>query len=443
MSPKEKRHTTTLSLTHLLWTAVTGVPESASPQTAGDAGISVHSPGHQPGVNLEALVSLRRSLHAEPELRFNEIRTAETLGKLLSPLVDELQTGVAGTGLIATVHGRSPGRRVLLRADMDAYPVTDEKTAPYASRTPGVAHACGHDVHMTVAVGVLTRLSQQRPECGSVTVVFQPAEEIPFGEASGGRAVLDTGLLGQEPYDAVMGLHCWPDLPAGTIGVDERVSMAAKDAFKIDVLGISAHAATPAFGRDAVLELSSLVCTMHELVNRRHNPAEMVAFNIGTIVGGSSQSALANHASATGTLRTHDESVRSRLRRVIDQAVKGSAVQFDAQSEITWANEMPAVLNAPALVDLAMNRLPEVADVEFLRVPPMTTDDFALLEALGPTLYLKLGVTGQQQHPGSPLHSSTFDVDERCIEVGVTALETLTRAVLDQPRQESTEMRES
>jgi amidohydrolase len=402
-----------------------GVPESANQQPTARAGISVHLPMHQPHIDIETLVALRRSLHADPELRFNEFRTAETLAKLLSPMVDELQTGVAGTGLIATVHGRSPGRRVLLRADMDAYPVTDEKTVSYASRTPGVTHACGHDVHMAVAVGVLTRLCQQRPESGSVTVV------------------LDTGLLGREPYDAVMGLHCWPDLPAGTIGVDERVSMAAKDAFKIDVLGTSAHAATPAFGRDAVLQLSSLVCSLYELVNRRHNPAEMVAFNIGTIVGGSSQSSVANHASATGTLRTHDESIRARLRKVVDQAVEGCALQFDAKAEITWANEMPAVLNAPTLVDLAMVHLPAVAHVEFLRVPPMTTDDFALLDALGPTLYLKLGVTGQQQYLGSSLHSSTFDVDEQCIQVGVRTMETLTRAILDQPQQKTTEKRES
>ncbi|MER7168136.1 M20/M25/M40 family metallo-hydrolase, partial [Micromonospora sp. NPDC000207] len=168
---------------------------------------------------VDELVRLRRQLHHHPELRFTEHETARLLADKLRPF-GRVQTGMAGTGLLLEVEGTNPGPKVLLRADMDAYPVQDAKTEPYASTNDGVCHACGHDVHMTVAYGVAARLAADPPPRGSVTVLFQPAEEIPFGEASGAAAVLADDALRGRRYDAVLGLHCWPDLPVGTLGVD-------------------------------------------------------------------------------------------------------------------------------------------------------------------------------------------------------------------------------
>ncbi len=312
---------------------------------------------------------------------------------------------------------------------MDAYPVQDAKTAPYASTNPGVCHACGHDVHMTVAYGTAARLAAAPPARGSVTVLFQPAEEIPFGETSGAAAVLvDEALCGRR-FDAVLGLHCWPDLPVGALGVDRTTAMAAKDAFRVEVLGRAAHAATPALGRDAILGLSGMVNMLHAAVARSRNADELVAFNIGTISGGASQSQVAGYAEATGTLRTLDEGTRERLKTVIERVARQQAAALDLGVRFTWANEMPPVRNAAELVALAHAELPGLMQVTDLAVPPLTTDDFALLGALGPSLYVKLGVTGERG--GAPLHSGSFDVDERCLEVGVTAFERLTRAVLD------------
>ncbi|MEU5552084.1 M20 family metallopeptidase [Micromonospora sp. NPDC047793] len=377
---------------------------------------------------VDELVRLRRQLHRHPELRFTEHRTAGTLAEKLQPF-GRLRTGIAGTGLLLELEGSLPGPSVLLRADMDAYPVQDAKTAPYASTNPGVCHACGHDVHMTVAYGTAARLAAAPPARGSVTVLFQPAEEIPFGETSGAAAVLvDEALCGRR-FDAVLGLHCWPDLPVGALGVDRTTAMAAKDAFRVEVLGRAAHAATPALGRDAILGLSGMVNMLHAAVARSRNADELVAFNIGTISGGASQSQVAGYAEATGTLRTLDEGTRERLKTVIERVARQQAAALDLGVRFTWANEMPPVRNAAELVALAHAELPGLMQVTDLAVPPLTTDDFALLGALGPSLYVKLGVTGERG--GAPLHSGSFDVDERCLEVGVTAFERLTRAVLD------------
>jgi amidohydrolase len=377
--------------------------------------------------DVEDLVRLRRQLHRHPELRFTERRTAALLAERLAPIA-RVHTGVAGTGLVAEIDGQAPGPSVLLRADMDAYPVQDVKEVPWASENPGVCHACGHDVHMTVVAGVAARLAADPPARGSVTLLYQPAEEIPFGEASGAAAALADEALRGRRFDAVLGLHCWPDLPAGTVGVDRATAMAAKDAFRIEVLGRAAHAATPALGRDAILGLAGIVNLLHAGVARSRNPHELVAFNIGTISGGASQSQVAERAEATGTLRTHDEAVRDRLKEVIERIARQQAAALDLGLRFTWANEMPPVRNAASLVGLAHAELPAVVEVADLTEPPLTTDDFALLDALGPSLYVKLGVTGERG--GAPLHSGAFDVDERCIDAGVAALDRLTRAVL-------------
>lgn len=385
----------------------------------------------------ESLIVLRRDLHAHPELRFQEQRTAGKIAAALEGYADDLLVVAGGTGLLARVTGTSAGPAVLIRADIDAYPVGDEKTAEYRSATPGVSHACGHDVHTAVGVGVIRRLARDRAFAGTVVVAFQPAEEIPFGQASGAEAILAEPAVRSLNYSAVLGLHCWPQLDAGSVGVEGRVAMAAKDAFEITVSGASAHAATPAAGRDAILAASTLVAALHGIVARRRDPHEQVAFNIGTITGGSSQSALATEVKMTGTIRTHEPDVRARMREALGSAVEGTGIQYRTPVALRWANEMPAVINDARLVSLVREVGPELAEIVDLDPGPLTTDDFALYSELAPTLYLKLGVArpGSQRWPS--LHSSTFDVDESCIEVGVELLCRLARESLIRSLRES------
>jgi amidohydrolase len=377
----------------------------------------------------EALVAIRRDLHANPELRFNELRTSEQIFNILTKLGWLVQRGIGQTGLLAVWpegNGKGNGNpRILLRADMDAYPVQDIKKVPYASGIAGVTHACGHDIHMTVLLGLADRL-RFRPELrGSVALMFQPAEEIPFGQDSGARAMLDSGALASS-YTAVLGLHCWPELPVGSIGVDIAAAMAAKDAFSVTFSGKTAHVATPATGRDAIVAASNCVMSLHSILARERNPPELVAFNIGTIQGGRSQSSLAESVEITGTIRTHDPIVRQRLKKTIERVCNGTTTTFDLATKIVWANEMPILENSPELVSLALKALPE-SNITTIKIdtPPLASDDFALLSELGPLLYLKLGVAEKEERLAPPLHAGNFDVNEDCIEVGISVLEIL------------------
>ena len=375
------------------------------------------------------LIDLRRDLHRHPEPRFEEHRTAGLLARRLRDLGFAVREGVGGTGVVGTAG--SGGSYVVLRADMDALPVQDSKTVDYASTRDGVAHACGHDVHMAVVAGAAERLITELPGSGRLAVVFQPAEERPFGEPSGAAAMLAADLFeGQEP-DAIIGLHCWPDLPAGTVGVDERVAMGAKDAFRVQLRGRAAHAATPSRGRDAILGMAQLVTALHQNVSRNRDPGDVTAFNVGTIAGGASQSVVPSEARITGTLRTIDVDVRARLRAVIEQTVAGVAAGSGLTDELTWADEMPPVLNDPRLVERALAVASQTLGARYvhrLTAPPMTADDFALFGEVAPTLYLKLGVAGEGAWPA--LHSGSFDVDERCIETGVDVVTALVADLL-------------
>ncbi len=372
------------------------------------------------------LREFRRDLHAHPELRFTEVRTAAKLTERLEVLGLEVETGVAETGVVARLTTGRPGPHVLVRADMDALPTPDLKSVDYASTNDGISHACGHDVHTTVVLGIAEVLSQRPPACGAVTFVFQPAEEIPFGEPSGGAAIVATGLL--DDVDLVLGLHCWPALPAGTIGVDGTTAMASKKAFRISVRGIGAHAATPSHGRDAVLAASSLVVHLNQLLGREMDPGERAALNVGTITGGRSQSIVAPSAEITGTIRTVDAALSTRLRDAVDRVAAGTAHTFGVEATVEWKNDMPPVVNDAELVQRALAVLqasPSVV-VELLDAPPMTADDFALYAQERPGLYVKLGVTsGDGALGGHPLHDGRFDVDESSIDVGVLGLTAL------------------
>lgn len=385
----------------------------------------------------EFLRAFRRDLHRHPELRFQEDRTAGKVAEALRQAGVEVETGIAETGVVGRMHFAEPGPHVLVRADMDALPTADLKTVEYASRNPGVAHACGHDVHTSVVLGVARALAEQPPQRGSLTLVFQPAEEIPFGQASGGAAMLETGVL--EDVDVVLGLHCWPSLPAGTIGVDASIAMASKRAFKISVRGTGAHAATPSKGRDAVLAASSIVVGLNQLLGREMDPGARVALNVGTIVGGNSQSIVAPTAELTGTIRAVDSALADRLRDAVERVAAGVADAAGVAAVVEWKNEMPPVRNHTELVDRAMSVLGAHPDLDavLLDQPPMTADDFALYALARPGLYVKLGVCAPDGSLGcNPLHDGRFDIDESAIDSGVLAVASLVEDFLERGLEE-------
>ena len=369
-------------------------------------------------------VQFRRDLHAHPELRFAEFRTGEKIAHEAEQLGFKVTRAVAGTGVIAEWDSQKPGPHILLRADIDALPVPDLKSVEYRSLNDGVMHACGHDIHVTVILTIARLIAKTPPAQGKITFLFQPAEEIPFGEASGAQAVLDTGHFERLRPDIALGLHCWPSLAAGQIGVDEKIAMAAKDAFSIEILGQGAHAATPELGIDSILVASQIVSELHHIISRQVNPSDSAALNVGTIHGGYSQSVLANQVEITGTIRTINADTRAALRLAVTRVTEGTAMSSGARINLVWANEMPAVINDHALVEISkrvFERVVGAKNVVQISDPPMTADDFALYAEKVPGLYIKLGVGSDH-----PLHSSHFDVDEECIRHGVEALYELT-----------------
>jgi len=369
-------------------------------------------------------VQLRRDLHAHPELRFAEFRTSERIALEAEQLGFTVIRGVAKTGVIVEWDSGKPGPHILLRADLDALPVPDLKNVEYRSVNEGVMHACGHDVHVTVMMTIARLISGTPPDKGKITFLFQPAEEIPFGATSGAQAILDSGHFERLHPDLVLGLHCWPTLKAGEIGIDKKIAMAAKDAFSIKITGRGAHAATPELGIDSILVATQIVSQLHHLISRQVNPSDSAALNVGTIHGGHSQSVLADEVEITGTIRTINADSRAGLRLGVTRLAEGVAISSGARIILEWANEMPAVINNQDLVAISTKTFGRVVGLEnvvLISDPPMTADDFALYAEKVPGLYIKLGVGSNY-----PLHSSHFDVDEECIRHGVEALHELT-----------------
>jgi N-acetylcysteine deacetylase len=374
------------------------------------------------------LIEVRRNFHREPELRFEEYRTAETVENLLRPLELSVRSGVAGTGLLTDLRGERPGPTVALRADMDALPIRDAKDVPYASRQDGVMHACGHDAHMTIACGVLRVLEPLRAVLpGTLRVIFQPGEEVPAGEKSGAAEIIKAGALESPDVEAILGLHVWPELPAGAVGLQPGVTMAAADSFIVEVRGESSHAGEPHKGRDAIFAASSLVVQLKALLGREIPPGEPAAINVGTIHGGASQSVVADLVALSGTLRSLGGDRREHLLQKMQRVAEGVSSETGCSVRLNVSDSFPAVVNDPELYERALAVLPETLGsdrVQVLTNVPMTADDFAhYLEAV-PALYVKLGCASAEGGV-YPLHHRCFDIDERVIWTGVEAVSSI------------------
>lgn len=383
----------------------------------------------------ENLIDWRRHLHRFPELRFEELHTSKYVADLLSA-IGLKPMSVAQTGLVALLEGSKPGPTVALRADMDALPISDQKDVIYKSSIPGVCHACGHDVHMTVALGVAYVLSELRDQMhGSVKFIFQPAEEVPSGEQSGAKAMIEEGVLNNPDVNAIFGMHCWPELSAGKLGIQQGCTMASADSIAISVVGQAAHAGNPHNGRDAILASAQVIQSMHMVSAREVSPNEAHTFSIGTIQGGQSQSIVCDRVEMTGTLRTTSRPVRDYLVGRLGDAVRDTATASRCEGSLRITDSFPPVMNDDRLYDLATvalkaglgtDRIVELAE------KPMTADDFSYYLNQLPGLYLKLGVASQDQSvPAYSLHNPRFDIDETALAVGVRGFAMLLLSVLD------------
>lgn len=367
------------------------------------------------------LVRMRREFHARPELSFEEKRTSAAVARRLRRLGLEVREGVGRTGVVARLHGERSGRVVALRADIDGLPIQEENNVPYASKTPGVMHACGHDGHTAILLTVARVLSKLRQNlAGEVRFIFQPAEEI----AGGAAAMLEDGAFAEPRPEAVFGLHLWNNLPTGTIGVREGPIFANADEVEIRIKGSGGHGAMPHQTVDPVVVAAQVVTALQTLVSRELSPLDRAVVTIGSIQGGSAFNVIPPEVILRGTVRTFTESLQTQLRERIEQLVAGITSAMRSRYDFTYYSHCPAVVNDEAMSDLA--RRVAVRTFGEARVvnpePTMGGDDMSLFLRQAPGTYLLLGTAGKRGNFQGPHHHPRFDIDEAALPAGVQVL---------------------
>src|SRR5215207_4759208 len=379
------------------------------------------------------LVATRRDFHMHPELSNREERTARVVAERLRALgLTDIKTGVGRHGVTALLVGGKPGPVVAVRADMDALPIQEVDGRPYKSQTPSVMHACGHDVHTTVELGVAEVLSKMKDEVrGTVKFIFQPAEEgAPPGEEGGAKLMIKEGAFENPRPQAVFGLHTEPNLQAGQIGYHSGPAMASADTFYITVKGKAAHGAQPQNGVDSVVVASQCVLALQNIRSRRIDPLEPLVITVGTINGGDRFNVIAGEVKMSGTMRTFNDAVRERSIALMRETLQNVTAAYGATFELEWNNGTPVTYNEPALVEETLPTIRRVAGpANALAIKPfMPAEDFSLFQKVVPGFYYFLGVGNRERGITSGWHTPTFDADEESLVVGV---KVMSNTVLD------------
>ncbi|CAN5140939.1 amidohydrolase [soil metagenome] len=381
---------------------------------------------------LEAeLVATRRDLHRHPELGFEETRTAGVVAGRLGDLGIEPRTGVAGTGVVGVVSSEpSPGeprRTVLLRADMDALPIQEENDHEYRSTVPGRMHACGHDGHTAILLGV-ARLLVEDPPPGNVVLVFQPAEEKP----GGARPMIEAGVLADPPVDAAIGLHLWSNLPVGTVGTNPGPLMAGASEFRLTIKGRGGHAALPHQAVDAVVVASHVVVALQTLVSRETSPLDSAVVTVGSIHGGTTFNVIAERAVLEGTVRAFEDDRREAPRDRIAALVQGVAGAMGAEATLEWTPHYPATVNDPAMAALVAREAAVVVGEEnvFTDIRTMGAEDMSYFLRAVPGCFFFVGAANAARGITAPHHNPRFDIDEAALPIGAEILARAARAFL-------------
>ena len=366
----------------------------------------------------KTLVSDRRHLHQNPELSFEEVQTSAFVQERLRDLNIPFTSGIGGYGVVANLQGHSPGPVVALRADMDALPIQEANEVPYASKVPGVMHACGHDVHTASLLGVAALLrSRTQDFSGTVRFLFQPAEEKLPGGAS---LMIRDGALANPTPQAIYGQHVMPLLPAGTVGFRSGRYMASADEIRLTIRGKGGHAAMPHLNTDAVLIASHIVVALQQVVSRRANPTLPSVLSFGHIIGEGAYNVLPNDVRLRGTFRTMDETWRDQAHALIREIASGTASAMGAICDVEIDRGYPMLFNHPESTALARSTAEaylgpqQVVDLDLW----MAAEDFAFYAQQIPATFYRLGTRNEAKGWVSSVHTSTFDVDESALPLG-------------------------
>ena len=364
----------------------------------------------------DEMIALRRSIHAHPELGFEEFNTSKLVAERLTQWGFQVSTGVGKTGVVATLKN-GEGRSLGLRADMDALPIQESTGLPYASRIDGVMHACGHDGHTATLLAAGKYLAQTRAFKGTLHLVFQPAEE----GLGGARKMLEDGLLERFPCDAIFAMHNVPGYPAGHFGFYSGPFMASADTVTIKVIGNGGHGAVPHKAIDPVVVCASIVMALQSIVSRNVNPQEMAIITVGSIHSGSASNVIPSYAEMSLSVRALTPEIRQLLELRITELAQGQAASFGAQAHIDYQHCHPVLINHPEQTafarEVARDWLGEGQLINDLR-PFTASEDFAFILEKCPGSYLVIG--NGQGDSGCLLHNPAYDFNDACLPIGAS-----------------------
>jgi amidohydrolase len=369
------------------------------------------------------LVEWRRQFHQQPELGFQEQITAFFISQMLQEWGIEHQTGIAQTGIVATIKGNkqapefNPKSAVLaIRADMDALPINEENNVSYRSVHRGIMHACGHDGHTAIVLGVAKYLSQHRDFIGTVKLIFQPAEE----GLGGAKAMIEAGVL--KDVDGILGLHIWNNMPLGTVGVRSGALMAASESFYCKILGKGGHAASPHQTVDAVIVTANIINNLQTIVARNVDPLESVVITIGELHAGTKRNIIPSTAEFSGTVRHFNPELSNFLQQRIEQVIAGVCQIYGANYELDYQCISPPVINDAAFAEMVHSAALSVIEISQSVVSncqTMAGEDMALYLQKVPGCFFFLGSVNLQQGLHFPHHHPRFDFDETVLAMGV------------------------
>ena len=370
----------------------------------------------------EPLVAWRRALHKRPELGFAEHETAAFVAARLRELEMDVESGVAQTGVVGVLRAKAPSRPpVLLRADMDALPISETPGRPYGSEIAGKMHACGHDGHMAMLLGAASVLSAVRERIDrDVVFCFQPGEEG-FG---GADAMIREGVLSDHGVAEVYGLHLWSLFPVGTVQVRSGPTMAAQDEFVATMVGKAGHGAMPHEARDPVVAAAQAVVALQTVVARSIDPIQAAVVSVSSLHGGTAPNVIPETVTMHGTMRSFDEGVREILRRRVREVLEGTAAAAGCRLDYTLSPGYPAVVNdAEAVSRVRRHAALVVGEANVVEPAPMAAaEDFAYFLRQVPGAFAFIGAGNVARGITAPHHAPQFDIDESALPIGAELL---------------------
>jgi amidohydrolase len=365
------------------------------------------------------IVDIRRDIHMYPEQGFEVYRTAALVAENLRAWGIHVQENIGKTGVVGDIEGNHPGPTIALRADMDALPIQETGTVPYKSKNDGIMHACGHDGHTAILLGIAKVLSDKRELLhGRVRFIFQPSEE----KDGGATYMIDDGCL--EGVDEIYGIHLWNYSELGEIGSIPGTILAATDSLNFIVKGIAGHGAMPQGTVDAIVVSANLINALQTIVSRNVDPLQNAVVTIGTIHGGDNHNVIASSVKMDGTIRTFSQEISTLIRKRIQQITQGIEATFGGTIKVKIEKGYPATVNDPKLFKKLMTAAKRIVEDGARKITPfMGGEDFAYYAKKVPGCFFFIGSSPQGVSPGTiPHHCSHFDFDERALLVGASVL---------------------